>query len=86
MAVKSSGRRLHVVHGTPAPAGGAHVMRQRVKAMPKPPCMISCHRCGGREVVRTLFGVMLKDGKPVGGQKALLCLLCLLKGDRVELD
>jgi len=50
----------------------------------KPPAMLQC-RCGGREVIVSLTGVMLKDGKPFGGTRQLLCAACFTKGERVVL-
>ncbi len=75
--------KLHVVQGTPAPDTPAEQVRKRVRAMPKPATMVQCHRCGGREVMETKTGVLMKDGKPTGGTKALLCVGCLLRGERV---
>lgn len=60
-------------------------VRRRVRRHPKPAGMLSCHRCGGREVLQAKSGVLVKDGKPVGGTKVLLCALCLAKGERVVL-
>jgi hypothetical protein len=77
--------RFHVINGTPAPDTPAEQVRKRVRAMPKPATMIQCHRCGGREVIETKTGMLLRDGKPTGGTKSLLCVGCLLKGDRVLL-
>lgn len=75
--------RLHVIQGTPAPETPAEQVRKRVRATPKPATMVQCHRCGGREVIETKIGVMMKNGKPTGGTKALICVGCLLKGERV---
>ena len=77
--------RFHVIHGTSAPDTPAEQVRKRVRAMPKPATMIQCHRCGGREVIETKTGMLLKDGKPTGGTKSLLCVGCLLRGERVTL-
>ncbi|MFK3794730.1 hypothetical protein [Pseudomonas sp. NPDC088444] len=77
--------RFHVIHGTPTLDTSAEQVRKRVRAMPKPAYMVQCHRCGGREVIETKTGVMMKNGKPVGGTKQLLCVGCLLKGERVLL-
>jgi hypothetical protein len=76
-------RRFHVIEGTPAPDTPVERVRKRVRAMAKPPCMIQCHRCGGREVIETKTGVLLKNGKPTGGTKQLLCALCFMRGERV---
>lgn len=75
--------KLHVITGTPAPDTPVEQARKRVRAMPKPAAMVQCHRCGGREVMETKTGVLMKDGKPIGGTKALLCVGCMLRGERV---
>jgi hypothetical protein len=77
--------RFHIIHGTPAPDTPVEQVRKRVRAMAKPPAMIQCHRCGGREVIETKTGVMLKNGKYSGGTKQFLCVSCLLRGERVTL-
>jgi hypothetical protein len=51
----------------------------------KPLDMIQCYRCGGREVIEAKVGVFLKAGKPTGGTKTLLCVCCLVRGERVVL-
>jgi hypothetical protein len=78
-------RRFTVITGTPAPDTPVEQSRKRVRSMPKPAAMVQCHRCGGREVMETKTGVLMKDGKPSGGTKALLCVGCLLRGERVVL-
>jgi hypothetical protein len=77
--------KLHVISGTPAPDTPAEQVRKRVRAADKPATMIQCHRCGGREVIETKIGVMMKNGKPTGGTKQILCALCFMKGERVVL-
>ncbi|MGY2364452.1 hypothetical protein ACW9IO_18020 [Pseudomonas azotoformans] len=77
--------KLHLIQGTPAPDTPAEQVRKRVRAMPKPATMVQCHRCGGREVIETKIGVLMKNGKPSGGTKVLLCVGCLLNGERVAL-
>ena len=77
--------RLHLIQGTLAPDTPAEKVRKRVRAMPKPPTMVQCHRCGGREVIETRIGVLMKNGKPTGGTKMLICVGCLLNGERVLL-
>ena len=59
---------------------------QRARSMPRPRSMISCHRCGGAEVIQTKIGMMYKDGKATGGTRQILCALCLMKGERVVLS
>lgn len=77
--------KLHLIQGTLAPDTSAEKVRKRVRAMPKPPTMVQCHRCGGREVIETRIGVLMKNGKPTGGTKMLICVGCLLNGERVLL-
>lgn len=61
----------------------AEQIRQRIKKI-KPPAMIEC-RCGSRQVLQVKSGVLIKDGKPSGGTKQLLCAACFAKGDLVIL-
>lgn len=75
--------KLHLIQGTPAPDTPAEQVRKRVRAMPKPATMVQCHRCGGREVIETKIGVLMRNGKSTGGTRALICVGCLLKGERV---
>lgn len=77
--------RLHLIQGTKAQETPAEEVRKRVRAMPKPATMIQCHRCGSREVIETKIGVLMKNGKPTGGTKQLLCAQCFMKGERVVL-
>lgn len=67
----------------PSAPSPAEQVRQRVRAMPKPATLLQCPRCGGREVIETKSGMLLKDGKPSGGTKQHVCALCLSKGERV---
>ena len=76
---------LHVVDGTLAPDSPTEKVRRRLRATAKPAAMLQCHRCAGREVVETKVGVLLENGKPTGGTKALLCATCLIRGERVVL-
>lgn len=71
-----------VIEGTPPPDTPKQHVIDRVKAS-RPSYTVSCHRCGGMEVIETKIGVMIKDGKPSGGTKQLLCALCFMKGERV---
>lgn len=75
--------KFHVISGTPAPDTPLEQVRKRVRATDKPASMIQCHRCGGREFIEAKTGVMMKNGRPTGGTKALLCVGCLLRGERV---
>lgn len=77
--------KLHLIQGSLAPDTPAEQVRKRVRAMPKPATMVQCHRCGGREVIEAKIGVLMKNGKPAGGTKALLCVCCLMRGERVVL-
>lgn len=52
-----------------------------------PAHLLKCPRCGCMEFIETRVGVEKSaTGKPKGGTKALLCLLCLLmRQQRVEI-
>lgn len=58
-------------------------VRQRVRALPKPSTMLQCPRCGGREMIETKIGMLMKNGRPMGGTKRILCASCLAKGEKV---
>lgn len=73
---------LKLIPGSPTPAAG---VKRRLRRQPKPASMLSCHRCGGREVVETRSGVMMVEGKPTRGTKILLCAACYMRGERVVL-
>lgn len=68
---------FHVIHGTPAPDTAQEKVRKRVRAMPKPPGMPQCVRCGGREYIEAKIGA----GKTATKQK--LCVICLMQGQRI---
>lgn len=75
--------RFHMIDGKKPPDTQEERSRKRRRSTPKPAEMIQCHRCGGREVIETKIGMVMKDGKAVGGTKVLICASCLPKGDRV---
>ncbi|MBI5940146.1 MAG: hypothetical protein HY859_06945 [Caulobacterales bacterium] len=83
MSKKQPAPRFVVIEGTPAPDTPKEQVLKRVRAMPKPPFMLQCHRCGGRELIETKLGVLRGNGKNFKGTKALLCLSCLMGGERV---
>lgn len=74
---------LHVIEGSPEPDTPKARSRSRARAMAKPAEMLQCRRCGGREFTETVTGSILRHGKPSGGTKALICVICLLAGERV---
>lgn len=74
---------FHVIDGTPEPETPATASRKRVKAMPKPATMVQCQRCGGREFIETVTGALTRGGKRSGGTKTMVCVPCLLAGQRV---
>jgi hypothetical protein len=57
----------------------------RARKAAKPPEMLQCPRCAGREVIVSTVGVLIKDEKLTGGTKQALCALCLMRGERVVL-
>lgn len=73
---------LHIV---PKPLPPQDKSNSRAKKASKPADMVQCVRCGGREVTETIVGAMLVAGKLKGGTRQIICVGCLLKGERVVL-
>lgn len=71
---------LHVVQPIPKPEEGPNSRRKRATV---PPEMIQCPRCSGREFIETVIGAMLQAKKLKGGTRQIICVGCLLKGERV---
>lgn len=76
--------KLFVIPGSPPPDTPAERVRKRIRAS-KPAHVISCHRCGGIEVMETKLGVEYVDGRARGGTKQVLCATCWRGGERVVL-
>lgn len=74
--------KLHIVHGTPAPDTPKERARKRVRDMDKPEYMLQCPRCGCREMMETVIGGWIKNGKLSGGSRTILCVDCHRKGER----
>ncbi|MFZ5669119.1 MAG: hypothetical protein ACOY4K_06470 [Pseudomonadota bacterium] len=74
-----------VIDGTPAPETRKERMRARLRKHPKPPSQIRCNRCTSIAVVEVKLGMELRNGKPAGGQKQIVCALCLAQGEYVVL-
>lgn len=77
--------KFTVIDGSPPPDTPQQRMRDRIKRMPKPASMISCHRCGGIEVLALKIGVLYQEGKMKGGTRVIVCAACFMKGERVVL-
>jgi hypothetical protein len=73
---------LHIVPKAPPPPERAN---SRAKKAAKPAEMLQCVRCGGREVTETLIGASVQAGKLKGGTRQIICVGCMLKGERVVL-
>jgi len=73
---------LYVVDAKPPPETPRQAVKRRVRNRPRPEHMMQCYECGGREGIEAKSGVMSKDGKPAGGTKQLLCVVCLTQGKR----
>ena len=58
-------------------------VRQRVRAMPRPEYLLQCPRCGGREMIETKIGMVMRNSKPAGGTKQIVCASCFMRGERV---
>ena len=70
---------LHVIEGGPPPE------KPKLKSAKasKPAEMVQCPRCTGREVIETMIGALMQAGKLKGGTRQVICVSCLLKGERV---
>jgi hypothetical protein len=79
-AVRSVMAHLRVV--PPTPPTRAERVRQRLKATPRPEGMLQCNRCGGRLVLTTEAGVIIRDGRRVAGTKIDkdVCAECWKRG------
>lgn len=73
---------LHLIPSIPKPDAPT---KSRARAASKPANMLQCPRCHGREVVETILGAMMQAGKLKGGTKQIVCVGCLLKGERIVL-
>jgi len=73
---------LHLIPAAPKPDDPPN---SRAKKASKPADMIQCPRCGGREVMETVIGAMIQARKLKGGTRQIICVGCLLKGERVVL-
>ena len=74
------------LHLLPKPAKPPRTKREQVQdrlAEMVPTWMLKCPRCGSLELVETRTGVISKNGRPSGGTKTLLCLHCMVRGERV---
>lgn len=76
---------LTLIPGTPPPDTHKQRVIDRIKAMPKPACMLQCRRCGGCETMVLTSCAMLKNGKVGGGTKQIVCASCFMRGERVVL-
>jgi hypothetical protein len=74
---------LHLIPSIPAPD---EPVNNRAKKASKPADMLQCPRCGGREVMETIIGAMIQARKLKGGTRAIVCVGCLMKGERVVLS
>lgn len=74
---------LHLVPPEPKPERSK---RQKVLdrvAAAAPAHLAKCKRCGSMEFIETRIGVEMVKGQPKGGTKALICLHCMTRGERV---
>ncbi|MYM81092.1 hypothetical protein GTP44_03840 [Duganella sp. FT50W] len=70
---------LHVVPSAPAP----EQTKLKSRTATKPAEMLQCPRCAGREFIETVIGAMIQARKLKGGTRQIICVGCMLKGDRV---
>lgn len=70
---------FRVIAGTPEPNGP----KRRMKAALKPSHIIRCPRCTSLAMIEVKLGMVEKAGKATGGQKAVVCAVCLSRGEYV---
>lgn len=70
---------LHLVPDAPPP----DKPKTRTSRASKPADMLQCPRRQGREFLETVIGAMLQARKLKGGTRQVICLGCMLKGERV---
>lgn len=75
-------RGLYVVETKPPAETPAAAVRKRLKAT-RQPAILQCTRCEGREMLETVTGAGLINGKLQGGSRAILCATCHRNGERV---
>ncbi len=75
---------LHVIEGSPEQTNTDKLKKAR-KENPAAAHLLTCHRCGGAEVIETKVGMIFKNGKAQGGTKQIQCAGCFMKGQRVVL-
>jgi hypothetical protein len=73
---------LHLIPPIPKPDPAANTRARRAS---KPADMLQCPRCGGREVIETVLGAMVQARKLKGGTRQIVCVGCMMKGERVVL-
>lgn len=76
-------KHFEVIDGTPAPDTLTERVRANRRKDHRPPDMLQCPRCGGREVIEARNGATFSGGKLSGGTRTVLCVLCLVRGERV---
>ena len=74
-------RRFAVIDGTPAPETPVEGTLQRLRKQPRPPSLVRCPHCTSAAVLEIKIGVELRNGKPRGGQKQLICAPCFARGE-----
>jgi hypothetical protein len=65
--------RFKVITGGSRPR--SHRARKRGEAE-----QLTCPRCDAAVTVEVRLGRMIRDGKPEGGTRAIVCAVCLSKG------
>ena len=72
----------------PADPDAAEKVRQRVKRATRADGLLQCNRCGGRTVMNTENGVIVKDGRRRPGTKidTDVCADCWKQGITVQMQ
>lgn len=76
--------KFEVINGTPAPDTLKERVRARRRADPKPPEVLQCQRCGSRSMLEERTGgSRTKAGRLTGGVINIICMSCIMRGERV---
>jgi hypothetical protein len=74
-----------VIEGSQAPDTPLERTRRRLRAS-LPTELVRCPRCSGNAMLQIRIGMFWSNGKPVSGQKQLICAACHSKGEHVVIS
>ena len=75
--------KFEVIQGTPPPDTLTNRVRARRRADPNPG-VLQCPRCGSRSMIEERTGGhKTRAGKLAGGVTNIICMSCMMRGERV---